>query len=539
MPPFTAEVLIIEPTYPRTKLNMISIECATCHTVSVPKLDSSEGLWKITKNLYCSVTFLEKANGFRQQKVLAWSSILSGISADFDDFSKRQVENNKHLMWRQFLKFQEVVHPAEIQFFRCKCPGGIPSKVGSDGVNIGPHFSCGKCHDLPHSLVDGVVKPQAAKERYVINFSDQNKPLRKLLIQSYSSTGVSPADRQTIQTTVRLSHPSLCVLIDDCQWQSAGTNWKLLPEAATLIRAIASVAPITTFLTQDALDCFRDLPPLNAISVDDVISLKDSAPRLFEFFHSTMALPLADPAAIAQFCNGFRQLCVRLQNVFLAWMNPHVSLPAAAAAAAAAADLGADDGKRDDNQVEDYFRYGQYFPFLPRQRVQKVYDTGRDGTQTCAKQPNQASKSGNRVLMIFICLDCHVRFGFSCVDGSETPKAIFDVIFNRFPTAPEYIVYDNACNACVYAMLREPLFFAKTKWVVDRFHSYNHKVGHCSPMHHADRYRDLFGQNTSIMEQTNAIIRHDSLGSQLQYMNASTHFICTCQILSHINRNLS
>jgi hypothetical protein len=64
--------------------------------------------------------------------------------------------------------------------------------------------------------------------------------------------------------------------------------------------------------------------------------------------------------------------------------------------------------------------------------------------------------------------------GFSIMSRGEGPKTAFDFIFHRFSKAPKMIVYDNACNLHRYTMRRQPLFFAQTRFAIDRMHQNNH-----------------------------------------------------------------
>ena len=41
-------------------------------------------------------------------------------------------------------------------------------------------------------------------------------------------------------------------------------------------------------------------------------------------------------------------------------------------------------------------------------------------------------------------------------------------------TAPDVVIYDNACNLHQYMLNREPDFFSETWVIVDRFHWSNH-----------------------------------------------------------------
>ena len=46
-------------------------------------------------------------------------------------------------------------------------------------------------------------------------------------------------------------------------------------------------------------------------------------------------------------------------------------------------------------------------------------------------------------------------------------------------TAPKVIIYDNACRLHMYSLNRDPGFFMKTRFLVDRFHWKNHTGEFC------------------------------------------------------------
>ena len=83
----------------------------------------------------------------------------------------------------------------------------------------------------------------------------------------------------------------------------------------------------------------------------------------------------------------------------------------------------------------------------------------------------------------------------------ESPNIPFTVLFTRFIegnhlvcrfktthvqisfiVAPEVVIYDNGCNLHNYILNREPHFFRKTQFLIDRFHWPNH-VGEFLQLH--------------------------------------------------------
>jgi hypothetical protein len=85
---------------------------------------------------------------------------------------------------------------------------------------------------------------------------------------------------------------------------------------------------------------------------------------------------------------------------------------------------------------------------------------------------------------------------------SESVRTVHNLIYSRFPRAPQVIVYDNCCNLNDFCMAREPLFYKNTLFVIDRLHENSH--GSCSPVYSANRYVQLNDTNTQLAEQRNS-----------------------------------
>ncbi|XP_035659097.1 uncharacterized protein LOC118404183 [Branchiostoma floridae] len=113
-----------------------------------------------------------------------------------------------------------------------------------------------------------------------------------------------------------------------------------------------------------------------------------------------------------------------------------------------------------------------------------------------------------------------VCYGFTAMQSCESPRHPFEILRTRFPVAPRVVVYDNSCQLHKYAMNREPHFFQKTVFLVDRFHFKGH-VG-CSLGYCMDSYTaavDIRSINSQVNEQANSsLIR---IQPQLAYMTPS------------------
>ena len=98
-------------------------------------------------------------------------------------------------------------------------------------------------------------------------------------------------------------------------------------------------------------------------------------------------------------------------------------------------------------------------------------------------------------------------------------------------TAPAVIVYDFACKLYEYCMNRDPAFFMKTQFLVDRFHLKNHN---CAASFKVSTYGELAGLNTQVAEQRNsqtAIVQR-----LFSYMNPRT-FLPSLRLVLY-NQNL-
>ncbi|XP_066277571.1 uncharacterized protein [Branchiostoma lanceolatum] len=110
-----------------------------------------------------------------------------------------------------------------------------------------------------------------------------------------------------------------------------------------------------------------------------------------------------------------------------------------------------------------------------------------------------------------------VCFGFEVMRSCESPQHPFEIIRTRFKTAPRTIVYDNACQLHRYVMNRDPHFFKKTQFLVNRFHWKGHvgcSLGYCMDSYSASV--DIRTINSQVNEQANSGLAR--MKSQLSYM---------------------
>ncbi|XP_076157104.1 uncharacterized protein LOC143140170 [Alosa pseudoharengus] len=160
------------------------------------------------------------------------------------------------------------------------------------------------------------------------------------------------------------------------------------------------------------------------------------------------------------------------------------------------------------------------FPFLPILRARGVYeaDIRRKKERSCKKiSPRHFAL----IPGIFTVLCKHgVCYGYAVMESPESVDLPFTALKTRWLTAPDVIIYDNACKLHSFRLNRDPAFFQRSWFLIDRLHWRNHKG--CSVGYNADSYPQLSGINTQQAEQFNARLKR--LKHHLPYMTRE-HFL--------------
>lgn len=160
------------------------------------------------------------------------------------------------------------------------------------------------------------------------------------------------------------------------------------------------------------------------------------------------------------------------------------------------------------------------FPCWPRirQRGQYLSDTtGRvpiDCRKVFGKAPSNIWTSG-----IFTFLCAHgVCYGYEVMKDAESVNVPFTILYERFPRAPEMVVFDHACKFHIYTIAREPHFFENCAFKIDRFHWHNHTG--CASGYNLDAYPQHHMLNSEANEQANSLLK--KLRGQLSLMKLTT-----------------
>lgn len=129
-----------------------------------------------------------------------------------------------------------------------------------------------------------------------------------------------------------------------------------------------------------------------------------------------------------------------------------------------------------------------------------------------------------------------VCLGFHTIPVAEGRNDVFSAIYTRFPTAPEIIVYDFACQLAPYCLVREARYFASTRFLIDELHAHDHtRCGQACFASNAMRYDERFRAiNTSAAECGNKGMKR--IRKSVSFMNYDHAVLYTKVYLDVWNR---
>ena len=183
-----------------------------------------------------------------------------------------------------------------------------------------------------------------------------------------------------------------------------------------------------------------------------------------------------------------------------------------------------------------------FFPNHPRIRKPRVYDGAQDTEQTCTKKVLKSHKFTPGLFSAFC--PHGVCIGFEAMRKFESARVPFDLFYTRFAAAPGTIIYDNACNASRYCLRREPLYFSKVLFLIDRLHQCNHSgchSGYC--MNSYPQGTDILGGtmklgqlNSQAAEQAHA--KMTLIETQTSFMGQDTFMMYTKLFMALKNKEV-
>lgn len=107
-------------------------------------------------------------------------------------------------------------------------------------------------------------------------------------------------------------------------------------------------------------------------------------------------------------------------------------------------------------------------------------------------------------LVYYLCGGCENVVGFHVINekNAESTIEIVEYMYAFFEHAPEEVVYDNGKELELASSLREPSFFARTRYYQDQMHHRNHTT---APEHYNSKHNKSI--NGPLSEQFNASVR--------------------------------
>ena len=119
-----------------------------------------------------------------------------------------------------------------------------------------------------------------------------------------------------------------------------------------------------------------------------------------------------------------------------------------------------------------------FFPNNPKIRSVRDYDDAPAGgkEETCTKHVQKSKRFTPGLFSVFC--PHGIALGFEAMRTFESPRIPFKIFYERFQSAPGTIIFDNACQASRYCLRREPLYFSRTRFLIDRLHQHNHVICH-------------------------------------------------------------
>lgn len=304
----------------------------------------------------------------------------------------------------------------------------------------------------------------------------------------------------------RLQHPAtsqrlreLDYLLNDpyVEVMKGVTRYFANDSMCTLLECITSIYSVHSYLPEAAfysLECLlTTYSTVHAMKPPDVedkngmhaVLLKE-APILYAFLEAhTCVWTTFIPNEIRRVCDN---LLRRSRKILDTWKEAHIDT----------ADVVEDPV--DDN----YFETGLFYKGMPIVRnlgnylKDKPYTSG----SSCNKDYPKTGRATPGIFKLF-CMHCERQVGFHVQKWDESVRTPFEIIFTRWLTAPKILCYDNSCNLSNFCLSREPLWFSKSRFIIDRLHYNGHK--NCCPGHSPDENFEIMSKfKTQWCEQSNS-----------------------------------
>lgn len=184
-----------------------------------------------------------------------------------------------------------------------------------------------------------------------------------------------------------------------------------------------------------------------------------------------------------------------------------------------------------------------FFPNHPKLRTVRAYDgVTIEDSVNCTKNVLKSKRFTPGIFGVWC--PHGINIGFEVLREYESAKIPFKIFYERFSAAPGTVIFDNACNASRYCLRREPLFFSKTRFWIDRLHQHNHTLCHSGyNMKWKPDGTELLGGrltlgqlNTQVAEQCHA--KMELIATQTSFMSQNTYLQYVKVFIALTNRDM-
>ncbi|KAI6657250.1 hypothetical protein LOD99_11153 [Oopsacas minuta] len=126
----------------------------------------------------------------------------------------------------------------------------------------------------------------------------------------------------------------------------------------------------------------------------------------------------------------------------------------------------------------------------------------------------------------------HHKFSPGLIAISCQHRVLYNLLLSIFKVQPKVIIYDNACNLHKTCMKRDPKVFMDTTFLIDRFHSTNHKCSSSYSLRNI-KTEEMKKINSQVCEQLFSSLRR--IATQIAYMRLENVFYTTTYFLACLN----
>lgn len=418
--------------------------------------------------------------------------------------------------------------------------------IGLLDVDYDHCFSCPICSQLPAEdqvfIIDGkcmgfrrdLMRPAPVAEGHeplkastipgtTFAYITGDKKAQKLCgkLRAYSK-GILIDDGE-FSSMVNLARDKAPELVDVLKFIKGGHSYLVCPKRyRQFLYDVASPCPVSCLIPRSLYAEVGGMRSALAVVMEKESLAQEDLAGLMEWGSLSVVLEGMDAVP-----NAFKPLLARLLEL--------ARLPGSYIGDAASS-VRVDMGLEDDDEMS-------FFPNNPKIRSVRDYDDKDGGKEEVCTKHVKKSKRFTAGLFSVFCPH-GIAIGFEAMRTFESPRIPFKIFYERFQAAPGTIIFDNACQASRYCLRREPLFFCKTRYLIDRLHQHNHVVCHSGyNMKFRPQSTSLLGGkmtlgelNSQAAEQAHAKL--ELISKQASFMRQDTFLRYTKLFLAMKNKTL-